>query len=82
MQEKKLVKLRLTRKEFDEKLKALGLIRQDFCNLTGFAYSSVSNRNDKNKTLPTWLNNWLKYYEKAKVLEKTLKVYLQFGFKD
>ncbi|SUW72943.1 acyl carrier protein [Campylobacter coli] len=63
----------MLKKEFDEKIKSLGLARQDFCNITGLAYSSVSNWNDNNKPIPIWVDSWLINYEKAKVLDEISK---------
>lgn len=60
----------MLKKDFDEKIKNLGLSRQDFCNLTGLAYSSVSNWNDESKPIPKWVESWLENYEKAKVLNE------------
>ncbi|EPU8950292.1 hypothetical protein ACV0NZ_001567 [Campylobacter jejuni] len=63
----------MLKKEFDEKIKSLGLTRQDFCNMAGLAYSSVSNWNDNNKPIPIWVDSWLLNYEKAKVLDEISK---------
>ncbi|HED6026149.1 TPA: hypothetical protein R5V90_001256, partial [Campylobacter coli] len=56
----------------DEKIKSLGLTRQDFCNITGLAYSSVSNWNDNNKPIPIWVDTWLLNYEKSLALDELL----------
>lgn len=66
--------LEMLKKAFDEKIKALGLSRQDFCNITGLAYSSVSNWNDKDKPIPTWVNSWLENYQKGKELDFLLEL--------
>lgn len=63
----------MLKKEFDKKIKSLGLTRQDFCNMTGLAYSSVSNWNDNNKPIPIWVDSWLLNHEKAKVLDEISK---------
>ncbi|EAJ6150298.1 hypothetical protein ACL3DF_001198 [Campylobacter lari] len=64
----------MLKKEFDEKIKSLGLTRQDFCNITGLAYSSVSNWNDNNKPIPIWVDSWLINYEKGLALDELLKI--------
>lgn len=70
----KLKGLEMLKKEFDERIKTLGLSRQDFCNITGLAYSSVSNWNDKDKPIPTWVNSWLENYQKGKELDFLLEL--------
>ncbi|EAJ5113698.1 hypothetical protein CYA75_06545, partial [Campylobacter coli] len=62
------------KREFDEKIKSLGLTRQDFCNITGLAYSSVSNWNDNNKPIPIWVDSWLINYEKSLALDELLNI--------
>ena len=49
--------------DFDEALKNIGLSRQDFCNITGLAYSSVSNWNDEKKPIPSWVDSWIQNYK-------------------
>ncbi|AJC85507.1 hypothetical protein IMC75_08410 (plasmid) [Campylobacter peloridis] len=61
----------MLKKEFDEKIKSLGLTRQDFCNITGLAYSSVSNWNDNNKPIPIWVDSWIENYKYKKFYEIT-----------
>ncbi|EOI0290698.1 hypothetical protein ACMF2R_001662, partial [Campylobacter coli] len=70
------INLRITmlKREFDEKIKSLGLTRQDFCNITGLAYSSVSNWNDNNKPIPIWVDTWLLNYEKSLALDELLNI--------
>ncbi|EJE1648406.1 hypothetical protein ACWU0V_000303 [Campylobacter coli] len=64
----------MLKREFDEKIKSLGLTRQDFCNMTGLAYSSVSNWNDNNKPIPIWVDTWLLNYEKSLALDELLNI--------
>ncbi|EAH5523997.1 hypothetical protein APO71_02810 [Campylobacter coli] len=64
----------MLKREFDEKIKSLGLTRQDFCNITGLAYSSVSNWNDNNKPIPIWVDTWLINYEKSLALDELLNI--------
>ncbi|EDP3961194.1 TPA: hypothetical protein ACV1MI_000927 [Campylobacter jejuni] len=64
----------MLKREFDEKIKSLGLTRQDFCNITGLAYSSVSNWNDNNKPIPIWVDSWLINYEKSLALDELLNI--------
>lgn len=58
--------------DFEEQLKKINLTRQDFCNLTGLAYSSVANWNDDKKPIPNWVKSWLENY-KYKHIYNTLK---------
>lgn len=63
----------MNKKDFDKKIKSLGLTRQDFCDMTGLAYSSVSNWNDDYKPIPTWVNSWLENYEYKKFYDEFYK---------
>ncbi len=56
----------MLKKDFDNTLKALEITRQDFSNLTGLAYSTISNWHDKDKPIPSWVDSWLENYIKAK----------------
>ncbi|TLD79827.1 hypothetical protein LS68_009135 [Helicobacter sp. MIT 05-5293] len=63
----------MNKKDFDAKLKSLGISRQDFCNMTGLAYSSVANWKDESKPIPIWVDSWLENYklaQKYKVIEE------------
>ena len=62
----------MDKKSFDDILKKLNLTRQQFCEITGLAYSSVSNWNDKSKPVPSWVDSWLENYEKGKTLDELL----------
>ena len=59
----------MTKKDFDLSLKSLNLSRQDFCKITGLAYSSVANWHDVNKPIPSWVASWINNYTKAKKYE-------------
>lgn len=52
----------MTKAEFDEILKNIGLTRKEFATLTNMAYSSVSNWSDENKPVPGWVSSWLENY--------------------
>ena len=65
----------MNKQEFDKKLKSLGLSRQDFCDLTGLAYSSVSNWRDEVKPVPSWVSSWLENYAKARDLDKAVAIF-------
>ena len=70
----------MNNKDFDAKLKSLGISRQDFCDMTGLAYSSVANWKDESKPIPIWVDSWLENYAKAKTLDdvaKAIKPYLK-----
>ncbi len=70
----------MNKKDFDAKLKSLGISRQDFCDMTGLAYSSVANWKDESKPIPIWVDSWLENYAKAITLDdvaKAIKPYLK-----
>lgn len=60
----------MTKKEFDDTLKRLSLSRQEFCKITGLAYSTVSNWNDEKLPLPSWVDSWLVNYERSSSYEE------------
>ena len=59
----------MTKKEFDNTLKQMALTRQEFCRLTGLAYSTVANWNDERLPIPSGVGSWIENYEKAKSSE-------------
>ena len=59
----------MTTEEFNSALKSLEISRKDFCEITGLAYSSVSNWHDDNRPVPSWVDSWIKNYKKAKTLD-------------
>lgn len=63
----------MNKKDFDAKLKSLGISRQDFCDMTGLAYSSVANWKDESKPIPIWVDSWLENYAKAKTLDQVIE---------
>ena len=63
--------IRLTKKEWNEKLKELNLKRKEFCRITGLKYSSISNWGAKKNPFPLWLRSWLENYEAYIFLNKT-----------
>ncbi|MBF7060291.1 hypothetical protein IY972_05140 [Campylobacter volucris] len=72
----------MLKKEFDEKIKNLGLKRQDFCGITGLAYGSVSNWNDNNKPIPFWVDSWLENYKYKKFYENTKEFFREDFIKE
>lgn len=58
---------------FQNKLKELGINKQDFSEISKVAYSTVTNwgvmRDGKPMIIPNWVEPFLDYYEKAKKLE-------------
>lgn len=56
----------MTYENFSNKLKQLGLTREDFSKLVGMSYNSVANW--KSKEIPVWVDSWLKNYEEEKNL--------------
>lgn len=66
--------VRLTKKEWNERLKKINLKRKEFCEITGLKYSSVSNWGSIKNPFPLWLSSWLENYEAYIFLNKTKKV--------
>ena len=54
--------------EFNENLKELNLSKKDFAEQVGMNYASVTNWKHS-KSLPNWLDSWMKYYKRAKNYE-------------
>lgn len=58
---------------FQNRLKELGLNKQDFSELSKVPYSTVTNwgvmRDGKPMIIPNWVEPFLDYYEKARKLE-------------
>ncbi|AVK80639.1 hypothetical protein C6B32_01910 [Campylobacter fetus subsp. testudinum] len=65
----------MTKQEFDETIKNIGLSRQEFCDITGLAYSSVSNWHDEKKPIPSWVSSWLANYIKSAKFDKAKKIF-------
>lgn len=58
---------------FQNRLKELGINKQDFSDISKVPYSTVTNwgvmRDGKPMIIPNWVEPFLDYYEKAKKLE-------------
>lgn len=65
----------MLKKDFDKKLDDLKLSRKDFADLTGLAYSSVSNWHDEKKPVPSWVGSWLENYQKARDLDTAVAIF-------
>lgn len=63
----------MTKKEFDDKLKSVGITRQDFSDMTGLSYGAINNWNDETKPIPSWVEPFLKNYIKAKDMDKVVE---------
>lgn len=67
----------MTKKQFDDRLKALDLTRQLFAELTKLAYGTVNNwqdeGSDKGKPIPSWVTSWLDNYAKAKSMDSVVE---------
>ncbi|MBZ7977893.1 hypothetical protein AVBRAN12654_03755 [Campylobacter sp. RM12654] len=71
----------MTGKEFNDRLKKLGLNVSEFADLTGLTKDAIYSwsRNDKNA--PTWIKSWLDNYEKALLLDNIKNAFSQaFAF--
>jgi predicted transcriptional regulator len=58
---------------FQARLKELGISKQEFSEICGVSYSTITNwgvlREGKPMPVPHWVEPFLAYYEKAKKLE-------------
>lgn len=71
----------MTKEEFKEELKKLGISKKEFAKLSGTAYITVNNWNDSNKPIPKWVESWLQNYIKAQTYEEVKdKLYEVFKF--
>lgn len=62
----------MTKEEFTEELKKLGISKKEFAELSDIAYMTVNNWNDDKKPIPNWVKSWLENY-KYKHIYNTLK---------
>ena len=56
----------MTKADFDKRLKELGINRQAFCELCGLSYATIASWKDDSRAVPSWVEPFLLYYEKAK----------------
>lgn len=71
---------KMTKKEFDNTLKEIGLSRNEFAEMTNLAYSTIGNWHDEKKPVPGWVKSWLENYIKAKDIDtiaETIKPYIK-----
>jgi predicted transcriptional regulator len=63
----------MTKEQFQNRLKELGINKQDFSEISQVPYSTVTNwgvlRDGKPMVVPIWVEPFLNYYEKAKKLD-------------
>ena len=63
----------MTKEQFQNRLKELGINKQDFSEISQVPYSTVTNwgvlRDGKPMVVPIWVEPFLDYYEKAKKLD-------------
>ncbi|EAB5237146.1 TPA: hypothetical protein ACTOC9_000976 [Campylobacter jejuni] len=64
----------MTRLEFDEKIKQLGLTRKTFADIAKVSYSGISTNWKDDKEIPSWVEPFLYYYEKGLALDELLKI--------
>lgn len=62
----------MTKEEFDNKLKTIGMTRQTFADITKLSYGAVSNWQDHKKPVPGWVESWIDNYIKAKFGEDVI----------
>lgn len=72
----------MTTEDFNLKLKDVGLSRKEFCEITGLAYSSVSNWHDENRPVPTWVESWLENFKAKKSMMEVKEVIKRSGLCD
>lgn len=62
---------------FQNRLKELGINKQDFSEISKVPYSTVTNwgvmRDGKPMIIPNWVEPFLDYYEKAQKLEYVMR---------
>ena len=63
----------MTKDDFQNRLKELGINKQEFSEISQVPYSTVTNwgvlRDGKPMVVPIWVEPFLTYYEKAKKLD-------------
>ncbi|MBZ7995148.1 hypothetical protein AVCANL279_07460 [Campylobacter canadensis] len=64
-------------KEFNERIKKLGLSVSEFAELTGLTKDAVYGWSRNSKTTPDWVKSWLDNYEKALLLENIKNAFSQ-----
>lgn len=59
----------MTKEDFNNRLKDLGLSLKDFSKVSNISYSTINNwgyrSKDKTIAIPSWVEPFLKYYEKS-----------------
>ncbi|ECK8447668.1 hypothetical protein FR422_01195 [Campylobacter jejuni] len=72
----------MTRLEFDEKIKQLGLTRKIFADIAKVSYSGISTNWKDDKEIPSWVEPFLYYYEKSLALDELLKILEKYKNKE
>ncbi|MFK0458059.1 hypothetical protein ACISOD_08740 [Campylobacter jejuni] len=72
----------MTRLEFDEKIKQLGLPRKIFADIAKVSYSGISTNWKDDKEIPSWVEPFLYYYEKGLALDELLKILEKYKNKE
>ncbi|HDZ4329838.1 TPA: hypothetical protein RTB68_001752 [Campylobacter jejuni] len=72
----------MTRLEFDEKIKQLGLTRKTFADIAKVSYSGISTNWKDDKEIPAWVEPFLYYYEKGLALDELLKILEKYKNKE
>ncbi|EAL6616560.1 hypothetical protein DSW23_06105 [Campylobacter jejuni] len=72
----------MTRLEFDEKIKQLGLTRKIFADIAKVSYSGISANWKDDKEIPSWVEPFLYYYEKGLALDELLKILEKYKNKE
>lgn len=71
----------MTGKEFNDRLKKLGLNVSEFADLTGLTKDAIYSWSRNDKTTPEWVKSWLDNYEKALLLDNIKNAFSQaFAF--
>lgn len=55
--------------DFTKTLKRLGVSKREFSQICNISYMTINNWNDENRPIPSWVEPFLYYYEKAKTLD-------------
>jgi DNA-binding transcriptional regulator YiaG len=61
----------MTYKEFSDKLKKVGLSKQEFAQMSGYSYQTILNWNKYN--IHPIVSSWLVLYEKAKKYDELVE---------
>lgn len=65
----------MTRKEFSDKLKEIGLTKKEFCEILYANIGTVNNWGNENHPVPFWVESWLKNYSDSLKFKKAKELF-------